>query len=333
MGPLAEADRDYGRCSVRLLDFLGAARAYLIVRRSEDARPRRVLWALLHEVGHFLNHYELLLSVGTLYQRLCMNPPLEMDVGRFAQRAAPRLHAQTELEADLFAVDWLLPRWIDDDELVRSEAPRGLNVDGYRFYRLRDALDDRPAQPVRRISFDRLNDYGSEERRRSAESFPSGGSRWKRASWVLFNRNRLHSTSGLTEMMDEYHELAGNPRFVPELTRRPRAHAAFDRELAWIRRVAASDIAREVDSVQWAPLLVPGADAERPEYYIPIRPVGARDPRDSRLGWRHMMAPALSAPLDLETWLDRGREQRAGVLLFPRNPAERSLDTEGLLRV
>jgi hypothetical protein len=333
MGPLAEADRDYGRCSVRLLDFLGVARAYVVVRRGDDASPRRLLWALLHELGHFLNHYELLLSVGTLYQRLCMNPSLEMDVGRFVQRAASTLHTQAEIDADLFAVDWLLPRWIDDEDRVRNEAaPNGLTGDGYRFYRLRDALDDQPARPLQRDSFDRLNRYGSEERRRSAGPFPSGGSRWKRASWALFNRTRLHRAEEVTTLLDEYHGLAGNPRFVPELTRRARS-TPFDRHFAWIRRVARPDVAREVDSVQWAPLLVPGSATQYPEYYIPVRPVAGRGPRDSTLGWRHMMSPAITAPLELKSWLDRGRAQRAGVLLFPRNPAERTLDAEGLRRV
>jgi hypothetical protein len=336
MGPIADADRDYGRCSVRLLDFVSETAVYLVVRRGRNHSLQRMLWALLHELGHFLKHFDMLVSVGTVYQRVCLNPRLETEIGGFARRSAATLHRQTELEADLFAVDWLLPRWIDDDGEVSSRAklPPGLTADGYRFYRLRCVLDDGPHPPLRPEVFDRLNRSGEEERSRSGGAFPHRGSRWKRASWVLFNRQRvLNRNAEFSGLLREYYKIVGYPpRYLPELRHQRVNDAAFDPDAVWLRRVAPSQIAQEVDAVQWAPLLVPHSTAGYPEYHIPIRPVPARDRRDSTLRWRHMMAPALRAPLTLEQWLERARRQSAGVLLFPRNPAERTLDAEGRLR-
>jgi hypothetical protein len=329
MGPLAEADRDYGRCSVRLLDLLGETNVYVVIRKREN-RSRWMLWALLHELGHFVNHFERLLSLATLYQRVCLDPPLEAEIGRFVRRAAATLHARAELDADLFAIDWLLPRWIDDDREIsrRGLLTSGLSADGYRFVRLRSVLDDRPLPRLRTDVVDRLNRSGAEERRRSAGAFPHEASLWRRASWVLFNRNG-HGVEdgGVTTLISEYYRIAGYPpRYVPELTHRRGRDRGFDPSVVWLPRISSSEAAREVDGVQWAPLLVPYAASEHPDYHIPIRPVPAVGSRDSTLRWRHMLNSTLRPPRQLDEWLARAQEQRVGLLLFPRNPAERSLD-------
>lgn len=337
MSPLGEADREYGRCSIRLLDFLGATRIYVVIRRARRPSPRRMLWALLHELGHFVHHFEMLLSLSTLYQRVALNPRLEADIGEFAQRAAQPVRSRDEAEADLFALDWLLPRWLDDDAELRnrSQIPKALTADGYRFHCLRSVLDDRPLAPPRRENSDLLNRLGAQERERASDEFPQDASRWRRGSWVLFNREQLRTPpTDVVRLRHEYFRAAGYPpRYVPELTRPTASTEPIEVSLTWLERVEPSEISQKVDAARWTPLLAPHSEDGYPAYYIPIRPVPSTKPRDSQLGWKHMMKPTISAPRPLDDWLSRARAQGVGVLLFPRNPAERTLDAEGRLRV
>ncbi len=131
----------------------------------------------------------------------------------------------------------------------------------------------------------------------------------------------------------EYYKAVGSPsRHVPELTRRTMGGVAFDPDLAWLRRIDAGDAAREVDAVSWAPILIPGSASGHPAFHIPVRPVPSSKSGDSELGWAHMAAPIARKPRSLEAWVAAARAQNAGLLLFPRNPAERALDREGRVR-
>jgi hypothetical protein len=336
LGPIGNADRDYGRCSVRLLDFLGETRTYIVVRRAARTGQRRMLWALLHELGHFVHHFEMLLSLSTLYQRLSINPRLEAVIGEFAMRAAKAIRSREELEADLFAVDWLLPRWLDDDAEVRRRfAVPAITPDGWRIHHLRVALDDRPLSGLTDEDAELFSRVGAQERERAGGPFPSDGSRARRASWVLFNRKRLAAKPPreVIELRREYFRAAGYPpRYIPELTRPVTGDEPVGTSVRWLERVDRSAAAEAVDSDRWTPLLVPHSEGSNPRYYIPIAPVRSREQRDSLLRWRHMMKSEVTAPRRFDEWLGRAREQAAGLLLFPRNPAERRLDAAGLMR-
>jgi hypothetical protein len=182
--------------------------------------------------------------------------------------------------------------------------------------------------------FEQLNRSGSEERGRAVGAFPDEGSLWRRASWVLFNRQQIRSqASESAKLAREYYEIVGYPpRYVPELRQRVNRNTALDTSHLWLRRISPTEIAHEVDAVQWAPLLVPHSTAEHPEYHLPICPVPARDSRDSVAGWKHMTRRAVDPPRALNEWLERARSHHAGLLLFPRNPAERVLDAKGQIR-
>ena len=332
MGPLGDADRDYGRCSVRLLDLFGESKVYLVVRRAEARGERRMLWALLHELGHFVNHFEMLLSLSALYQRVCLNPSLETEVAGFASGGAAALHVRHEVEADLFALDWLLPDWIDSDEEVRRrELPRRLTADGYRFYRLRCTLGSPVPLPSGATAVEALNRAGASERARASRPYPRLMSLWQRAAWVLFNRAEIRAEPPeLVKLNREYFAIADYPpRYVPELRAGPHHGGSSDGGAAWIDRVAPQALAREVDTIRWSPMLVPPPDVQRSKFHIPIRPVASRSGRDSVLQWVHMISSNMSSPRSLEEWLQRAHAQDAGLLVFPRNPVERFLDAGG----
>src|SRR5512146_451459 len=336
MGPLGDADQDYGRCSVRLLDLLGEARVYVVISQTSGSSRQRMLWSLLHELGHFVNQWQLFVSLGTLYQRLCLNPRLEMSIGSFARDAAASLYERHELEADVFAVDWLFPPWMDEDDELRRRAdiPDGLSADGYRFYRLRCAMESEFPLTANEDLVRNLNRARGSEQRQGQRPYPHGGSLWARASWALFNRrDNRGKDADSTRLMREYFKLAGYPaRFLPELTGGEAVGVEYDAELAWIERVAGRDIADVVDGTRWSPILVTAPGGEDPPYYVPIRPVPCRDQKDSELSWVHMIGPPLSIPRSLGEWLGRAEAKGAGLLVFPRNPAERILDSAGRVR-
>lgn len=331
MGPLGDADPDYGRCGVRLFGLLGETTIYLVVRSDPRRDERIMLWALLHELGHFVRHQEMLLSLGALYNRVCLAPSLESRVGEFAHRAGTSLHARQEIEADLFALDWLLPPWLDDDDELRdrAEIPGSLTADGYRHYRLRCVLAGTFALSGEMI--DRLNRAGAAERERAGGAYPRAGSLWSRASWCLCNRPAARNADPeVKALLREYYRIAGYPpRYAPEMRAGADPAGPVDGATAWLPRAAPDDLEREVDRHRWAPLLVPPASGQHPPFHIPIRPVPSRDPRDSRLAWVNMSTSSIAKPRPLREWLQRAGSQGAGLLAFPRNPAEKVLDSAG----
>jgi len=316
---------DSGRCGVRLLDLLDTPAIYLVVRRGGRGKGA-MLWTLLHELGHFASHFEMLESVSVVYQRLCLNPGLEGEIGSFARRSGRSLRAHLELEADLFALEWLLPRWREE----AGELPAGLTRDGYRWLALRHAFGSAtvPGAPTA-AALRRANQAGEDQRARSEGVLPAGATLWSRAAWLLWNRERLGYPLPPSEPMQEYGEIVRGPsRYVPELARPVTGTSRLDPESTWLRRLDPEQVADEVDAAQWMPLLVPPPGTDYPEYNLPIRPLPSRDPRDSRLPWGHMLKSPLQRLHPLEHWIEKARANRAGLLLFPRNPAERALDAE-----
>jgi hypothetical protein len=322
--------RSIGRCGVRLLDLVGKEDTHIVVRRDPGGDEHRMLWTLLHELGHLAWHFELLQTVSAVYQRLCLNPGLETELAAFSYEQGRRLRGLTELEADLFALDWLLPRWwFSEDGGVAL--PDGLTPDGHRYLALRRAFGSSPGQPSR-AQVDVLNRAGADERGRSEGALRAGATRWRRAGWLLWNRDRFEGPfSG--ELIDEYGQLVGGGgRYVPELRQPKFGEGEIEPDVTWLPRVSAEDAEAAVDEPQWMPLLIASEGSRYPEYNIPIRPLPTRESRDSRLRWSHMFKPPTQKALPLETWIGRAREQGAGLLLFARTPAERALDAEGVPR-
>jgi hypothetical protein len=333
MGPLAEADPDLGRVSVRLPNPLGSARLHLVLSGSLSPAVERL--ALLHEIGHIVHHLDLFLSLGALYQRIALDPPLEVRIGRFLRQHGKRLVSLREREADLFAVSWLIPCRLDaDDAAPLLPSMEGLSVDATRYVLLRRHFGAEMTASPGHLDREILETRAAEEKRRAAESeYPVGRSLYLRLSWVLFNRIKIRAEgrSEVASLQREYFRVAGYPpRHLRELrVPRPRGSDLTDeqRSFQWIRRIKPDQVAREVDGVQWGPLMVDFAGDRSAGYHIPIRPVPSRNPRDSEVEWQHLFDAPLGVPRRLDDWMRRGSEQGAGLLLFSRSPAERMLDT------
>lgn len=327
---LGGAQRSIGRCGVRLLDLLGRADIHIVVERDPSGGEQQMLWTLLHEMGHFAWHFELLQSVSAVYQRICLNPGLELELAKFGAEEGRTLRGALELEADLFAVDWLIPRWWFGEESP-ADLPVGLTLDGLRFFSLRRAFAAPPFQ-LSEAAVAKLNEAGAGERRRSEGSLAAGATRWARASWLLWNRERFGSSLS-TGLIEEYDRIVGGGgRYVPEFRQPVLVQGEIDPSFVWLPRIEPEVAPRVVDDVHWMPLLVPAEGPYYPEYNIPIRPLPSQETRDSRVPWSHMFKPPTQKPLPLQTWIDRARDQQAGLLLFPRTPAERALDSSGVPR-
>jgi hypothetical protein len=276
----------------------------------------------------------MLLSLSTLYLRVCMDPTLEMEIGRVARTVGPLLHLRHELEADLFAIDWLVPPWMDEDGdlLARVKPPAGLTADAYRLFRLHQALEDKAISlPTEPEGVELLNRGAAGERERATRPHPSAGQLWQRAVWMLFNRQALRSRPDETVgARSEYFQAAGYPpRHVPELRGRAGTGAELDPELAWLPRIDSDGVEERVDATPWSPFLLPSGEDGHPRFHIPVRPVPSRQGKDSELGWINMTSSGFARPEPVSEWIERARRQQAGLLLFPRNPAEAELDRRG----
>lgn len=334
MGPLHDGDRELGRFSVRLLSPTRTSELHLVIRR--DLAPHMKTWALLHELGHLVYHFEQFLSVSVLFKRIALRPELELEVGRFVVEKGGELVTLRERESDLFAVNWLLPPGLDEDVPPATDlgAEPGMTRDGLKVKLLRQLFGAWRDDSLSRRSLTNLNQRGAEEKRRALSTeYPLGASMYRRACWVLFNRPQLQEVdrSQTASLVKEYFELVGYPpRRLRELfVTRPTSYRSRGSVTSeWIRRVSREQVSRQVDGTQWGPLLVGAGASCRAPFYIPIRPVRSRNPHDSELGWQHLFSASLSVPRPLEHWLERGRSQKAGVLVFGRSPAERMLDTQ-----
>lgn len=357
-GPLDGQVSDRGRCGVRLLDLFGATEVYLVVRRGPGDGEADALWTLLHELGHLACHFELLQSVSAAYQRLCVNPPLESAIGEFAQRSGTALRAALELEADLFALDWLLPRWPGDEApggvgtLAEVGAPGavralegtgapgggpgdvGLTRDGRLFLQLRAAFGrGLGTSELSAALVERLDRAGAEEAARAAGPLAAGSTRWGRLAWLLWNRGRYDPTADVAARLEEYYEVIGpRTRYVPEFNRPVTTRGGFDPATAWLPRVGVGGAEAAVERAGWLPLLVAADGSRYPLYNVPIRPLPSANLDDTAVPWVHMMKRFSQRPLPLGAWVERVVGEDAGLLLFPRNPGERALDGRGEAR-
>lgn len=339
MGPLKAKGRQLGRLSVRMLRILSPLQCYIALNGEIPNHEKRL--ALLHELGHLVLHAEVLQALGTVYHRVCINPALEFEIGRFTVRASGRrLAVLQEMEADLFALTWLLPLRADegaDAADVAAGAVEALTADGYKFHKLRGLFSDSEGRAVAPAKVPGLNRLGEEARRRgSGRDYPAGGSLVERFSWVLFNRPRLlrELIAERRTLMVEYFDLIGPPRYIPELSRRYSfsRKQSFNPEHAWIPRVGLEEVPGLIDSEHWEPLLASSHVEGLPDYYIPIAPVPSATAQDSEAKWHNLAKATCDLPLDLSEWLERAAGARAGLLMFPRNPAERLLDRQKAVR-
>ena len=325
LGPQTDS---LGRCGVRVSNLFTPAKLYVAVRRGPADGSSQMLWTLLHELGHFAHHFEILRAMGTIYLRLCLNPALEEQIGSFADEVGREIAAQAELQADLFALNWLLPREVLDDGGGSTQC--GLTLDGRRFLGVRRlaGADDVPA-PLSSELVETINRYGREERARFQGSVADSGTRRTRIAWLLWNRDRLEPGSAIAELG---RFAARYGRQVPEFSDPvvgPAAAVEISRP--WLPRLPADEALGQVDQANWNPLIVAplGPAGRYPNYNLPIRPVPTRSNIDRDAGWMHMFKGTTQRPRSLAEWIDRAGREGAGLLLFPRNPAERRIDERG----
>ena len=286
-------------------------------------------------------HFEIFQSMGTLYHRICMNPALEFEIGQFIMEKGQVLSVLQEEEADLFALTWLLPLWMDGavkaDNAYRN-IPPGLSPQGYKFKVLRDLFSDRADLAINEVSIPALNGRGEEKSRweRSRHYYPIDESLVNRMSWLFFNRSSIIKdvVTKRDSLIGEYLKKLGKPRSIPELKDRRSfsGKSIPDFLYAWISRIKLDDVENQIDMEHWEPLLAWPSDEDLPEYYIPIRPVQTVNPLDSQVRWQHMTKANYSSPDSLTDWITRARQQRAGLLIFPRNSAEKLLDQQRIIR-
>ena len=335
-GPLKTPIRQLGRANMRILAPLGEAQPYIALARRADASESRL--ALLHELGHLAHHADVLQSVGTLYLRICCDPLLELDIGRLMGDGFRReLRELLEREADLFALTWLVPLWVDDPDAQPAcrDIPDSLTVDGRRFWLLRSLFTHCASDTTMPGNVPALNARGDETRSwESSRDYPADDTLAARMSWVLFNRPSIISTitNERRRLLQAYFRVAGPPRHMPELTRTRVRSRQPDPRLVWIRRLAPLEIEQAVDDAHWEPVMVESSGKSSSDYHIPVTPVPAVVSQDSQVEWRHMMKPAHAVTRRLSDWVGRAVSQRANLLVFPRNPAERQLDQNRALR-
>ncbi|HEX3360480.1 MAG TPA: hypothetical protein VHS74_05755 [Solirubrobacterales bacterium] len=317
-----------GRCGVRVSNLFTPAMLYLAVRRGPSDGSLQMLWTLLHELGHFAHHFAILRAMGTIYLRLCLNPTLEDQIGSFVEEVGKEIAVEAELQADLFALNWLLPREAVED--VGGSTQGGLTRDGRRFLDVRRLLGaDEVPTPLSPELVETINRYGREEMVRFRGSVGESGTRRARTAWLLWNRDRLESGSAMAEL-GRFASRYG--RHVPEFTDPVVGpSAAVEISRPWLPRLLADEALGRVDQANWGPLIVapPSLPSRYPNYNLPIRPVPTRSNIDRDAGWMHMFKGTTQRPRPLAEWIDRARREDAGLLLFPRNPAERRIDERG----
>lgn len=337
IGPVKTEGDQLARFSIRMLDILYPPQFYIVLNQGITLGEKRL--ALLHELGHMALHFEVLHSVGTLYHRICLNPALEFVVGQ-SKALIDQLLTHQEKEADLFALSWLVPLG-GDEEIVNSRAESGegtaLTSNGFRFKKRQELFFDGKESVAFSAKISGWNMRGEETRRVLSRNYPDKGSLVDRMTWLLFNKELLRDiVNDRRRLRHEYFNLVGPPGRVPELTRahtlslKPKPKPNPDH--AWIPRLEPNEVVLRVDSDHWEPFLVSQTGDVPAEYYVPITPVPSPNPKDSETQWRHMLKANYPSLNILPDWLTRAHEQRCGLLIFPRNPAEKILDQQRVNR-
>jgi hypothetical protein len=338
--PFSAPRDDLGCFSVRMLFAIRESELYLAIRG--DLRNCNKTVALLHEIGHLAFHFPLLQSIGTLYHRISMDPRLEFEIGGYLRSSAgTEMISILELEADLFAVSWLVPITYDEERLSNGNqegSESRLTGDGLRYLLLRRCFDHGTDGKIHAAKIPGYNHLGEELRRTTEGAYPLHGSLWERLSWVLCQRDELLSPScnkQRQESMRQCLELFGfSPRRIPEMAgkRHPILRDQTNEDQAWIPRRTPEELESAVDLHHWEPFLVPPKGKSVPAYHIPITPVPNREKRDSKVEWRHVGKADSAMPAALSHWRRAAEDQQAGLLVFPRNPAERMLDEMRVIR-
>lgn len=339
IGPLKTGEEEIGRFCVRILDFLRPSQLYIVLNQDSTSCEKTI--ALLHEIGHFVHHFELLQSNSALYQRICLNPSLEYEIGRFVNETYGfRLKMILEMEADLFALCWLSPLGLVKNLKEESNviAQTNLTKNGYIFQAHKDLFSNMPASKIDRTKIIELNKRGEETRQREQNrDYPIiGESLITRMSWILFNRSRLMNRicDERYQLLLKYFNIAGPPRYTPELRKKytNSINSVNHSQYSWVERIKPDEVYRKLNMDHWEPLLVMPTDKSLPPYHIPITPIPSTNPSDNEINWQHMLKAETSLPRRVDDWLEKAFKQHAGLLIFPRNPAEKILDEQFSVR-
>lgn len=322
---LKTAGEQLARFSIRLLYLLYPPQYYIAVNQALS--PAEKTLAILHELGHMALHLEVLQSIGTLYHRICMNPELELFLGR-SQTLINELLAHQEEEADLFAVTWLLPLTVDGEFHLQA-----LTADGRREQLRRQVFSDSEGVAKKAQNTPAWNALGDATRRGLSPNYPQGGSLVQRVTWIVFNRDAGKNIAQKRQaLVRDYFNVIGQPGLVPELAQpAPAKGSGNSNDYAWIPRVDIDDLLSQVDSDHWEPFLA-GTKKHGVPYYVPITPVPSRQGRDSELGWVNMSKASHSAPQQLSEWLAKAKRNDYMLMVFPRTPAERIMDAQNFYR-
>lgn len=319
-----------GLFSTRLLRFTRKGSYYLVVKQSP--RPAEKLVALLHELGHFVLHGELLLRISKLFLRICMDPSLEFLIGRSLHTPAGQSAMRSiEAQADLFAATWAVPPAITTE--ARQRGPDEVALVDYVL--LKDLFAAAPlglerdmTEPVRK----ELLVAALDARARVLDRhYPEDASAWKRLIWALSHRGSLlqELESGtVTQFISSLDPGAQGARHFPELSySRPMLDSAPDKpdgSFAWVRREPLHAVYEATNREQWEPFIVT-RDEMLPNYYIPIAPVVGSRTADSEALWQNLTKPDSQIPCSLSTWISKSFSSRGGLMIFSRTPAERWL--------
>lgn len=300
--------RELGRISLRRLSLFHTGNVYIAFSNRENRNDR--LWILLHELGHLAHHGEVFMACVDSYRKICAAPGLEEALCSILAMKMDSI--SMERDADIFAANWLR-RHLDESWVgaLESDSPSAVwglisrAFDG--SYPLIDPLDGVAS----------LHERSSRLLGLVPREYPIDGLPVVRAMWALLRV--LECKNEDSRFVDKVYDLA--PSSVKGLL-----HLHPGDVVEWIR------------GDNWEPALVMHREVP-PDYFVPISPVPHSSDivaeTDLGLTWRNMYKRiGIRSNRTLDEWLAIHAEYPGrGLMLFPRTPAERAIDSKDALRL
>lgn len=292
-----------GRFCIRRFSLFEEGSGYLVLA---NHAPKMALWIVLHELGHIACHSPTFRHIGQLYAAICRDPAMEEQYCHQMRDLVSE--SVTEEQADEFACRWLL-------HFRRKAASESLlNEFGLAYFLMSTAFDDATFRLESSADAAELNNRGNEYGRSVlSQCYSVASDPDERAWWTLLRLIRAGSSIDPVNHRPESQDSA--PCFLPRLT------PEEARENLWYEL--------------WDPVIVTSREV-RCKYYMPIRPRPTRRYSDDRTSnWEYMTKNPLrgSSERTIRDWIDLHLSKPvAGLMLFPRTPAERALDAAGYLR-